>query len=323
MGIYITEAKLLRVAKGGHSMILQGIVSHQALMIRYGIDNETRIAMFLGQVAHETQGLTRLEENLYYTTARRLMQVWPTRFKSAGYAQQFTRNPQKLANKVYGGRLGNTGPNDGWLYRGSSCKMTTGKYNYGRVEKYTGLPVVENPDLLRQFPEALEAACVFWADNNLNRFADAGDIVRLTKAVNGGTHGLKDRRIYTDRAEDIAWTQPLDILPEAPRPRLRGAEVLRMGSRGSLVRRAQGLLVAHGIELDIDGKFGGGTDDAVREFQEQQGLMVDGVIGRKTWAALRNPPAGQPKSGEITAGSRPKASILSAILAIIRRLTNG
>jgi putative chitinase len=200
MAVKITVAALRTIAPGAANHIIEGIVAHQHFLAHYGITTPQRVKHFLGQSACETAGFTRLEENLFYTTAARLRQVWPSRFPSDAAAAPYLRNPQKLANFVYGGRLGNTGADDGWLYRGSGCKQTTGKTNFAAVEKATKLPVVKQPDMLRRFGEALESACVYWRDNGLNRFADADDVGGLTRAIQGGSGGLADRRVYTDRA---------------------------------------------------------------------------------------------------------------------------
>ena len=314
MTVRITEAGLRKIAPGASNDIVSGIIAHQNLLPKYGIDTHQRVAMFFGQVACETQGLTRLEENLYYTTAKRLMQVWPSRFKSVGAATPFLRNPRKLANNVYGGRLGNNKPDDGWLYRGSGCKNTTGKYNFGIVQKVTGLPVVAKPEMLRRFPEALESACIYWKTNNLNRFADAGSVTGLTKAVQGGSGGLSDRRIYTDRALRVDWGASAD----APVPHTNKEErTLRIGDHGPTVKIAQERLLDHGYEIMTDGVFGPGTENIVREFQEANGLMPDGVVGPNTWAALKKTP--EPAEPDIAPAA---TGFIALIVEIIARLFN-
>ncbi len=253
--------------------------------------------------------------------------MWPSRFPTAASAAPYLRNPQALANSVYGGRLGNTEPNDGWLFRGSGCKQTTGKANFQAVEKDTGLPVIANPDMLRGFGEALQSACIYWRDNQLNRFADADDVVGLTKAIQGGAGGLPDRRIYTDRAKRVAWTlEASDRSPAAPKQSDNRDLILRMGAKGEAVTAAQELLSHHGYEILVDGKFGGGTDNIVREFQEDRGLMADGVIGPSTWSALRaEPPAPLPVPKPSEPEPEPAAqkvgwaALIKAILKLFRR----
>lgn len=159
---------------------------------------DAEIDDFLGQVAHESDGLNRLEEGLFYTTPERLMKVWPTRFRSVREATPYLRNPAALANKVYGGRLGNTEAGDGFKYRGGGLIQVTGKENYAMLEAATGIPLVANPDMLRQPKTALEVSIAWWE----RRVPDEamGNVQRVTRAVNGGTVGIADRISRTNAA---------------------------------------------------------------------------------------------------------------------------
>ena len=161
---------------------------------------ETELPDFLGNILHESLMLARLEENLFYTRPERLMQVWPRRFPTLSLAQQYTRNPRKLADYVYGDRLGNRG-GDGWTYRGSGLIMVTGLYNFQLIEDATGLPVVANPDILREPAGALDVAVAWWEA----RVPDAamGNRARVRRAVNGGDVGLRDTTRLSDIAERV------------------------------------------------------------------------------------------------------------------------
>ena len=146
---------------------------------------------FLANVLHESNRLRKLEEDLFYKTPGRLMAVWPTRFKKLADEVPYLRNPQKLAEKVYGGRLGNTAPGDAWAYRGSNAIQVTGKDNFALLEKVTGIPLVKNPDLLRRpGPEGLRV-CIEWWEGNVPD-AVMGNVRRVRRAVNGGEIGLQD-----------------------------------------------------------------------------------------------------------------------------------
>jgi putative chitinase len=162
----------------------------------------TELPDFLGQILHESLMLKRLEENLYYTRPERLMQVWPKRFNTLVRASQYTRNPQKLADYVYGDRLGNIN-GDGWSYRGSGLIMCTGRANFELIEQITELPVVENPDMLRQPGTALMVAIAWWEA----RVPDSamGDRVRVRRAVNGGQIGFQDTARLSDIAEEALY----------------------------------------------------------------------------------------------------------------------
>lgn len=155
---------------------------------------------FLGQVLHESSMLERMEESLNYS-AERMCVVWPSRFPTAADAQPYARSPERLANKVYGGRLGNTAPGDGFRYRGRGLVQVTGKDNYAVVSKALGIDLVAAPDQLLQPAIALRASIAWWERNIPDSVM--GDIVRVTKRVNGGTVGL-DHRAQLTRAADRA-----------------------------------------------------------------------------------------------------------------------
>lgn len=152
---------------------------------------------FLAQVLHESGMLERLEESLNYS-AQRLTQVWPRRFPNLDSAYPYARNPRALANKVYGGRLGNTAPDDGWRYRGRGLIQITGRDNYALMEQITGMSLVSDPDLLLQQEPALRASLAWWEINVPD--AALGDVARVTRVVNGGTLGLAERRRLTQLA---------------------------------------------------------------------------------------------------------------------------
>ena len=115
---------------------------------------------------------------------------------------------EEIANLVYGGafgltQLGNDQPDDGWRFRGRGAKQTTGRSNYKNVMQVTGIDVVSDPDLLADPDLGMRAACIFWKKRNCNQFADKEDIVGLTKAINGGTNGLPERKKALARAKAI------------------------------------------------------------------------------------------------------------------------
>lgn len=165
---------------------------------------DAEIDDFLGQVLHESQMLERLEEGLFYTTPERLCAVWPSRFKTPADAKPFTRNPQALANKVYGGRMGNTGPNDGWLCRGSGLIQVTGMDNLRAVAAVIGWAgdPRDLADRLRTDPATALRASILWWEGKIPDGV-MGDVVRITKLVNGGTNGLDDRRRLADLARKV------------------------------------------------------------------------------------------------------------------------
>ncbi|MCD0159737.1 glycoside hydrolase family 19 protein [Deinococcus sp. 6YEL10] len=153
-----------------------------------------RMAHFLSQLLHES-GLRPVSENLNYS-ATRLMQVWPSRFTPA-LAQSCARKPERIANVVYAGRMGNDAPGDGYRYRGRGYIQLTGKYNYAKYGKATGYDLVGNPDLLLQIGVGLEVACAYFVDHGCLVNADRGgydQVDEITLKINGGYNGLDDRR---------------------------------------------------------------------------------------------------------------------------------
>lgn len=200
MAALVTAAQLQRFAPKCDFLAL-GPALDRACQ-RFGVTTPLRIAHFMGQMHHESRGLTRLEEDLDYS-AKRLTEVWPNRYPTLAAAQPYAHNPRKLANHTYGGRLGNSGPNDGWLYRGGGLLMNTGKGNFAEIGILLGLDLVTRPELLRTPAVAALAAGAHWAKEGLNRFADADDVSAVTRGVQGGQLGLADRKAQTARAKTI------------------------------------------------------------------------------------------------------------------------
>ena len=171
---------------------------------KYDITTPARLAAFLAQVGHESGSLGRLVENLNYGAAG-LLATWPTRFTKA-QADALARKPEAIANHVYGGRLGNTKPGDGWKYRGRGPIQNTGAANYEAVrdlirERFPDAPdFVADPDQLATPRWGAIAAGAYWSDHNLNALADVGAFDKITTRINGGQNGRADRRARYERA---------------------------------------------------------------------------------------------------------------------------
>lgn len=164
------------------------------LMPDYEINTPKRVAAFIAQCAHESGGFRFLRENLNYK-AESLIKVFPKYFKDMATAQAYARQPQKIANRVYANRMGNgdEASGDGWRYCGRGLIQLTGKDNYSWFAASIETPVEQVSEYLETFEGAAQSACWFWETNNLNQWADKGDIVTMTKRINGGTIGLEDR----------------------------------------------------------------------------------------------------------------------------------
>ena len=167
----------------------------------YEIDTIPRVAAFLAQTAHESGNYKFLKENLNYR-ATSLRKVFPKYFPTDALANKYAHNQAAIANRVYGNRMGN-GPEesgDGFRYCGRGLIQLTGKNNYVKFAESIDTPVEEIPDYLATFEGAIQSACWFWEENNLNRWADQGDILTLTRRINGGTIGLDDRKKHYSHA---------------------------------------------------------------------------------------------------------------------------
>lgn len=177
---------------------------------KYDIDTPQRIASFIAQCGHESGGWTVFSENLNYN-AKALDSIFGKYFINAGRdANEYARQPEKIANVVYASRMGNgdSDSGDGWLYRGRGPIQLTGKSNYTSFAADMSIDaVVENPDLVSENKEvALMSAVWFWNKNGLNRYADQGDIKGMTKRINGGFIGLEERTHH--------WKEALHMLGE-------------------------------------------------------------------------------------------------------------
>jgi len=172
------------------------------VFIKYSISTTQRQASFIGQCQHESNNFRTLEENLHYSAAG-LMRTWPSRFPSADVAEQFANNPEKIANKVYAGRMGNTEDGDGWAYHGRGLIQLTGKDNYRNCGEGIGMDLISNPELLLQPKGAALSAGWFFNKHGLNALADAQDYETMTKRINGGTLGLDDRIAKIKKALEV------------------------------------------------------------------------------------------------------------------------
>jgi putative chitinase len=172
---------------------------------KYEIVTNIRKAHFIGQAAHESNWFKHLEENLNYS-ANGLMSIWGSRFPDMAIAQQYARNPQKIANKVYGGRFGNTEEGDGWKYHGRGIFQLTFKDNYKRCGDALGIDLTASPELLLTEKYACLSAGWYWNKKGLNELADANDYEGITKRINGGMTGAMDRVYKTKKVYEVLTT---------------------------------------------------------------------------------------------------------------------
>lgn len=171
----------------------------------FEINNPKRIAMFLAQVGHESGGLRHRKENLNYS-AQGLNKIFPKYFIRAGRdANQYARNPEAIANVVYANRMGNGDEDsgEGFKFRGRGLIQLTGKTNYSAFAEFMDMDLDAVVDYLETEEGAAMSAGWFWDSRDLNKWADAGDIVKCTRLINGGTIGLADRKKHYEEALHI------------------------------------------------------------------------------------------------------------------------
>jgi putative chitinase len=224
VAVHVTIEQLVRLAPQMRPGYREAFHTVQDVLDRWAISaSPLRVAHFLAQVLHESQALTVEYENLSYS-ARRLAEVWPTRFRPRGPLDPaaYARNPRRLANLVYGGRMGNRNPDDGYTYRGRGLLQLTGRASYelvtsmlraAAVPALSGaappvpllavplptvpLPAVPDfvarPDAVLDPQWSLEVAAALWCDKGCNELADANQLDELTRRINGAGTGLAER----------------------------------------------------------------------------------------------------------------------------------
>ncbi len=246
--------ELHRFCPSGKRGILLAISACSPMLEDYGLTvNELRLCHFLAQAAHETDGFQTLVEY--------------------GRPSYFRRR--------YGHRrdLGNQRASDGPLFRGRGIFQLTGRYNYRRYGHYLDVDLEARPQLAKEPGLSLRIACEYWKRHKLNHLADKNDIRAITRHINGGHNGLRDRQRYFQRAMSV-WS-PVSLQDKG---------VLRVGDRGGGVKCLQKRLAALGYTVSIDGLFGRQTQRALKTFQKTSKLVPDGLFGPLSQKKLREYP---------------------------------
>lgn len=251
------------------------------ILPEYEITTPERVSAWLAQCAHESGYFKFLKENLNYKAAS-LRKVFGKYFPTDEMAADYAGRPNKqeaIANRVYANRMGNgdEASGDGFRYLGRGLIQLTGKNNYTLFAASIDTPLEEIPEYLQTFEGAVQSACWFWDQNNLNRFADTRDIVTMSKRINGGTIGMEDRIMKYEKC--LKMFGAADYTPEAPAADLN--ETVRLGSKGATVQAVQ-----QALGIGADGDFGPGTDRALKAWQAANGLVADGIAGPNTLKRL-------------------------------------
>jgi len=296
-----------------------GIAASSArVFAKYGITTWLQVAHIMAQVSHECGAGHDVVENLSYS-AKRMPQVWPSRFPSYASALPYANNPKKLANKVYNGRMGNrVGSDDGYNFRGRGAAQTTGREGYEKLAAKVGLDLVNNPDLINDPAHFLECGVADFIICGCLPYCTPkpglpdGDIRAVTHHLNGGYIGLDQRQAWFAKwmaalrapqpapapaaVSEASDTSPAPSEAVAPEPEAMIDDgVLRYGrghdSPDFEVKALQGQLVGLGYQVGSqDGDFGGGTRAAVLAFQADNGLPTTGEVDSATKAALKTAP---------------------------------
>jgi putative chitinase len=211
MTTFVSVQQILELAPEMDPVYRDSFAIGQEVLEEFGIAaSPLRVVHFMAQVLHETAALTMLVENLYYSAAR-LPVVWPTRFKPRGPLdpEDYAGEPRKLANEIYGGRMGNREPDDGFDFRGRGLLQLTGRDVYAhatrvvRVLSPAAPDFTEAPDLVITPAWCLDVAAAEWMSRGCNELADSDDIERITRRINGGLTGLRQRAEWAAAARTV------------------------------------------------------------------------------------------------------------------------
>lgn len=230
-------------------------------------DRPNRLHFFLAQVAHESGGLSVIEENLKYS-AKRMTEIWPSRFPTLASAEPFAGNPEALANKVYASRMGNGSPEsgDGWKYRGRGYIQITGRDGYRAIGNAIGVNLENDPDRASDPDDALRVACGFWKWKNINAACDEGDFLKVTRLVNGGTTGQADREAWLAKVRKV-------LKPTPANPPAKSAPPTK-----EEIRKVQQALRDRGFtSVTADGIIGPKTNAAIDKVRSDNGLKPGSI----------------------------------------------
>jgi putative chitinase len=196
----LTKEQLAQMIPG-NQYVAEWYEALEQLLPDYDINTPQRVAAFIAQCAHESGNFKLIKENLNYRAAT-LRKVFPKYFPDDSLAETYAGKQEMIANRVYGNRMGNGDEHsgDGFRYCGRGLIQLTGKDNYQAFADSLEMAVEDVPEYLATFEGAAQSACWFWEKNNLNQYADSGDILTMTKRINGGTIGLEDRKKHYEHA---------------------------------------------------------------------------------------------------------------------------
>lgn len=266
------------IAPHAKKAIVDMIAAHaDEVFAKRGLTTPLRQATLFGHMYVETDFFTTLEENLNYS-AKRLTQVWPRRFPTISAASPYAHNPRALANKTYGGRMGNHLPDDGWTFRGKGGLQTTGRENTERLAKRLGISAEECAKRLIDPKYMLDCAAETFVMLGAVACADRDDMACSTKRIQGGNLHLSERTSAKNRAlSAIKKFGKVVVKQPAETPAPEEPEESKAAAPKHSVEEIQARLNELGFDCGTaDGDFGKKSRSAYRDFQEENGFETDG-----------------------------------------------
>jgi putative chitinase len=251
----ITRDMLKRIAPNSKEEIIAPLVQFlNQHMPRYEVNNYLRVCHFLSQAAHESASFRTLEEY------------------ASGAAYEGRRD------------LGNTQRGDGVRYKGRGIFQLTGRANYRTIGAKIGKDLENNPTLAATHEVSVLTALEYWNSRNLSRWADADNVERITRLINGGLNGFDDRKKYLARCKQIIPKNFSFVPPPPPptNPLVPPIVVAKRGDKSPYIKDLQEMLIRKGAKISADGDFGPRTEQAVKDFQQDNNLKVTGQIDTDT-----------------------------------------
>lgn len=267
-----------------------------------GITSPRELANFMAQVSHESQGLKKMEESFVYSKGLDAIPVASARHSPDGEAARLEAmhgHPERLADLMYGGKMGNDHPGDGYKYRGRGYMQITGYRNYKEAGEALGIDLENHPELAATRDGSIKTSIFFW-NRNVHDVAPE-DVDAATYIINKKGLGLAERREHFAEWQErltpevmagLARGENLLVAEQVAEAHGTGLRVVRMGDRSAAVGQLQqdlstlGYTNSDGTAIVADERFGQRTHDAVESFQREHGLPVDGVVGSITRKAL-------------------------------------
>lgn len=277
-----TKEQILEFSKKARPELVDALVDNQEYFKDAGITTPLRLAHFFAQVATETGGIRRIDENMNYS-AERLVEVFPRRV-TPEKAKELEYKPKDIANWVYGNRLGNgrSETNDGWNYRGSGFIQLTGRENFRNRGVEIKLPLEKNPGLVRQPKEGLHAAIAYWIKHDINVPAERHNIKEVRRIINPALEGLPSTKMWFRRIGPV-----FGLSVQQSKPEVDGVtEESDMGD-ASAILESLGFMPSGSVEA------GGLTEEtfseSLREYQKSRGLKETGLLDDDTFYAITDP----------------------------------